>query len=117
MSAGSRSGSVLACFSGRLNAVAFSFSVRLDPIYTDKGGVGRYALKDPLGSSSPLQCEVRTMLRAQDLRAKVLRSTLPPSRRRQRRHDFETLESRQLLSTVDWISPTSGSWDVASNWS
>ena len=57
------------------------------------------------------------MLRAQDLRAKVLRSTLPPSRRRQRRPDFETLESRQLLSTVDWISPTSGSWDVASNWS
>src|SRR5271165_6298366 len=57
------------------------------------------------------------MLRAQDLRAKVLRSTLPPPRRRRRRPDFETLESRQLLSTVDWISPTSGSWDVASNWS
>ena len=30
---------------------------------------------------------------------------------------IELLEIRQLLSTVDWISPTSGSWDVASNWS
>jgi Planctomycete extracellular len=53
------------------------------------------------------------MLRAQDLRAKVLRGTLSPPRRR--RPDFETLESRQLLSPVDWISPTSGTWDVASN--
>jgi hypothetical protein len=57
------------------------------------------------------------MLRAQDLLAKVLRSTLPPPRRRQRRPDFEALESRQLLSTVNWINPKSGSWDVASNWS
>jgi hypothetical protein len=92
-----------------------SFSVRLDPIYTDKGRVGRSALKDPLRSTSPLQCEVCTMLRAQDLRAKVLRSTLPPPRRCQLRPDFETLERRQLLSPVDWISSTSGSWDVASN--
>ena len=30
---------------------------------------------------------------------------------------FENLESRRLLATVDWISTTSGSWDVASNWS
>ena len=57
------------------------------------------------------------MLRAQDLRAKVLRSTLPLRRRRRRRPDFEALESRQLLSPVDWTSPISGSWDVASNWS
>jgi fibronectin-binding autotransporter adhesin len=27
------------------------------------------------------------------------------------------LEIRQLLATVNWISATSGSWDVASNWS
>jgi hypothetical protein len=30
---------------------------------------------------------------------------------------LEPLENRQLLSTVDWISPTSGSWDLGSNWS
>jgi len=38
-------------------------------------------------------------------RAKVLRPIIEP------------LENRQLLSTVDWISAASGSWDVASNWS
>jgi hypothetical protein len=37
--------------------------------------------------------------------------------RRDIRPAVETLENRQLLSTVDWISPSSGSWDVASNWS
>ncbi len=30
---------------------------------------------------------------------------------------MEVLEPRQLLATDTWISPTSGSWDVASNWS
>ena len=30
---------------------------------------------------------------------------------------MEVLESRQLLATVQWISTTSGSWDVGSNWS
>ncbi len=29
----------------------------------------------------------------------------------------EPLELRQLLSNVDWISTSSGSWDVGSNWS
>ena len=38
-------------------------------------------------------------------------------RRRGNRPTVETLENRQLLSTVDWISPTSGSWNVAANWS
>ena len=30
---------------------------------------------------------------------------------------LETLEFRRLLATVSWVSATSGSWDVASNWS
>ncbi len=30
---------------------------------------------------------------------------------------FEALEDRQLLSTIDWVSTSSGSWDVGSNWS
>ena len=30
---------------------------------------------------------------------------------------IEVLEPRQLLSAVDWISPTSGNWNVGSNWS
>jgi hypothetical protein len=30
---------------------------------------------------------------------------------------IEPLEKRQLLTTAHWNSPTSGSWDVASNWS
>jgi phage baseplate assembly protein gpV len=38
-------------------------------------------------------------------------------RRRRCRLRVEVLESRQLLSTVDWSSSTSGKWDVASNWS
>jgi hypothetical protein len=38
-------------------------------------------------------------------------------RRRESRPGVETLEIRQLLATVNWISATSGSWDVASNWS
>ena len=58
------------------------------------------------------------MLRAQDLRAKVLRSTLPPRRRRRRRRpDFEALESRQILSTVYWNNPDGGNWDSGANWS
>jgi hypothetical protein len=36
---------------------------------------------------------------------------------KQYRARLEPLENRQLLSTVDWISTTSGNWDVASNWS
>jgi len=56
------------------------------------------------------------MLRAQHRRAKVLRKTLSPPRRHKRRPDFEALERRQLLSTIDWTSKTSGSWDMASNW-
>ena len=38
-------------------------------------------------------------------------------RRRESRPGVETLELRQMLSTVNWISATSGSWDTASNWS
>ncbi len=30
---------------------------------------------------------------------------------------IEVLEERRLLTTVNWISPTSGDWDVGSNWS
>ena len=30
---------------------------------------------------------------------------------------FEALEERQLLATIDWVSTSSGAWDVASNWS
>ena len=30
---------------------------------------------------------------------------------------IEALEIRQLLSTVNWINTSSGSWDVAANWS
>jgi len=33
------------------------------------------------------------------------------------RPNLEPLELRQMLSTVNSINPTSGSWDVASNWS
>ena len=36
---------------------------------------------------------------------------------RRRRPWLEALEERQLLSPVDWISTTSGNWDVGSNWS
>ena len=32
-----------------------------------------------------------------------------------RRHLMEVLEPRQLLATVQWINPASGSWDVATN--
>ena len=38
-------------------------------------------------------------------------------RRRESRPRVETLELRQLLSSVNWISATGGSWNVASNWS
>ena len=34
-----------------------------------------------------------------------------------RRAAFEMLEHRRLLATDNWISVSSGSWDVASNWS
>jgi hypothetical protein len=44
---------------------------------------------------------------------------LPSSSARRRRLGplLESLESRQLLATVSWVSPSSGLWDVASNWS
>jgi hypothetical protein len=29
----------------------------------------------------------------------------------------EVLEPRRLLAAISWVSTTSGSWDVASNWS
>ena len=47
------------------------------------------------------------------------RSAFRPSRPRRRGSipRIEPLENRQLLSTVDWNSNTSGSWDVATNWS
>ena len=32
-------------------------------------------------------------------------------------HRSRLLKQRQLLSTIDWVSTSSGSWDVASNWS
>lgn len=35
----------------------------------------------------------------------------------QRRLTLENLEGRLVLSAVDWIGPSNGSWDVASNWS
>ena len=38
-------------------------------------------------------------------------------RRRGHRIGVETLQQRQLLSTVSWISATNGSWDVAGDWS
>ena len=37
--------------------------------------------------------------------------------RHRHRPRFEILEDRQLLATVNWISPTSGDWNVGSNWS
>ncbi len=37
--------------------------------------------------------------------------------RRLRQPRIEVLEARRLLATVNWISPTSGDWDVGSNWS
>jgi fibronectin-binding autotransporter adhesin len=45
------------------------------------------------------------------------KTTALTRRRRGNRPAMESLESRRLLSTVDWISSTSGSWDTASNWS
>jgi Planctomycete extracellular len=45
------------------------------------------------------------------------RPKVPAVRRHRRRLKFEVLEPRQLLSTVDWISKTSGDWNVGSNWS
>ena len=41
----------------------------------------------------------------------------PQAQARLCRPIFEALEQRQLLSTIDWVSTSSGSWDVASNWS
>src|SRR4029077_15046691 len=44
-----------------------------------------------------------------DLRGRV-------SSRRARLH-LEILEGRALPSTVTWVNPASGNWDVGSNWS
>jgi hypothetical protein len=48
------------------------------------------------------------------------RSGLRPRQQRPKKGllpTIELLEDRRLLSTVNWTNPTSGSWDVASNWS
>ena len=37
--------------------------------------------------------------------------------RRRRLPTLELLEERQLLATVNWVSTSSGDWNVASNWS
>ena len=50
-------------------------------------------------------------------RTRSRRSRLTLIRSHKRRLEFEPLESRQLLSTVDWISPNSGNWNVGANWS
>ena len=40
-----------------------------------------------------------------------------PATRRFRIHDIEVLEERRLMTSVQWISKSSGNWDVAGNWS
>src|SRR5438876_11550193 len=35
----------------------------------------------------------------------------------QRRPEIEALEDRLVLSTISWISPDSGNWEIGSNWS
>ena len=43
----------------------------------------------------------------------------PPRARRRNRLFLETLESRQVLSTIAWnttMAPTGGDWNVGSNW-
>src|ERR1017187_4114362 len=37
--------------------------------------------------------------------------------RRRNRLFLETLEPRQVLSTITWNSPTGGDWDTNTNWS
>jgi RHS repeat-associated protein len=49
--------------------------------------------------------------------SRVSRETVALRRRNRNRPVIEFLEIRQLLANVDWTSSTSGSWDVASNWS
>ncbi len=50
-------------------------------------------------------------------RSRRLRATLAALRRRHRcRPGVEPLEERRLLATVNWISTSSGNWDVATNW-
>jgi hypothetical protein len=44
------------------------------------------------------------------------RRTSRPRRHRHRLR-FDILEARQLLTTVNWISTSSGNWNTASNWS
>ena len=39
------------------------------------------------------------------------------ARRHRREPRFEVLESRELMTNVNWISTTGGSWNVGSNWS
>jgi hypothetical protein len=37
--------------------------------------------------------------------------------RHRNRPRIEALESRELLATIDWISATSGNWNLGTNWS
>ena len=58
-------------------------------------------------------------------RLHALDRTSPPRRRldplsrgrRLHRIRFEVLESRTLLAQVNWVAPSSGDWDLGSNWS
>jgi hypothetical protein len=45
------------------------------------------------------------------------RSSIRRPRSRGWRPFVEVLEPRRLLAAISWVSTTSGSWDVASNWS
>ena len=54
---------------------------------------------------------------SQNRRSHSRRFGTSPAARRFRLHDIEVLEERRLLTSVQWISKSSGNWDVASNWS
>ena len=54
---------------------------------------------------------------SQNRRHRSRRFGTPPAARRFRLPDIEVLEERRLLANVQWISASSGDWDVASNWS
>ena len=54
---------------------------------------------------------------SQRFSSRFRRRGVSSSRLHRHRPGLEILEFRQLLATDTWISPTSGSWDVASNWS
>ena len=77
--------------------------------------------------ASPSNSELKITMRSQHDRPwsgnhapSALRQA--PRRRRRRklwvRHRpwLELLENRQLLSSISWINPNGGDWDVASNW-